>query len=357
MKFKSLFILSLAFVAAVFFSSCKKDPVNPDETKTIYQKKGVFFTNEGPFTAAGSLYFYEEEANTLHKNVFQTENNDALIGGIVQSAGFFNDKVYLVANGSGKVEVVTQKDMKSAATITGLEQPRYIVKGDGNKAYLTQWGADGASGQVKVINTDNNTVVDSIVLGGGPEQILFSDNKLYVPNSGGYGSDSMLAIINAADNTVTKQVEVGGCPTQITKSSDGTIWVLAAGCYDTNWMQKNGHIAKIEGDNATHVYEFPYGPLDNLTESPDGTMLFVTSSLGVYRFDKSTGVFDVNPVISGSVYGMDINKKNHKLYTGVANGNEKGKVYVYDLDADNQPSVSDTLDAGIFPGEFYFMGY
>lgn len=352
MKFNFLKISSMALLAILLVASCKDDePVVVE--KPLFEKEGFFATNEGPFGGNGSLYFYEKETGTVHANAFAEANNGAVIGQFVQSAAFIGDNAYLVANGSNKIEVVNHSDLKSVGTITGVTQPRYLVEGAGNVAYVSQWG-NGFSGQVKVVNTDDLTVTDSIVIGGGPEGMLVDNAKLYVTNSGGYGADSTLFILNTGDNSIAKEVEVGGCPTRIVKSADGTIWVMAAGCYDASFAQQNGHITKLEGDNATHIYAHT-DPLDNMVESPDGADLFVTSFGGVFRFNKANGAFDSEPVIVGGFYSLGVDKKANKLYVGMHNGGEPGTIYVYDLGAGNMPAIVDSLDAGVYPGEFYFQ--
>ncbi len=348
MKFNFLKVLSLVLAASFVMTSCDPEP-EPIE-QTLYEKEGVFIINEG--SANGSLSFIDG-AGTIHNDLFQAENDGAVIGKYVQSASFIDDKIFLVAGGSGKVEVVNNSDIKTAGTITGLANPRYMIEGDGDQAYVSQWGTTGTNGQVMVVNTKDYTVTDSINLGNGPEMMLLSDDKLYVANSGGYGADSTLVIVNATDNSTIKKVDVGGCPTQLLESN-GTVWVMAAGCYDAAFIQGNGQIAKIENDIATHLYAFPYGPLDNLTESADGTKLYITSSLGVYSFDKATGFFSTTPLIEGSFYGMDLNKATNKLYLAKTDYVNPNEVLIYDMSGDTPNKIS-TVTAGLSTGEFYFQ--
>jgi len=270
---------------------------------------------------------------------------------------FVNDKGFLVANNAKKIEVVKQRDLTSLGTVLGLQQPRFVAKRNETEAYVSQWGETGSNGQINVINTNDYTIVDSIVTGGGPEQLLVSDSKLYVPNSGGYKKDSVVSVYNISDNTLAKSITVGGCPTRILKSDDGVIWVSSTGCYVAN-----GAISKIENDEATHIYEFSHGQINAIDESPDGGMLFlirnqfgVSSGQGVYRFDKSTSTFEGTPIIEGAYYGIGVDKTNKKIYLGLDDGSDDGKVLVYDLDASNMPTFVDTMLVGRFPNGFLFQ--
>lgn len=359
MNFKSFFLLAITLLSVTMFTACDPDPdPDPVESTPQFKKKGVFIINEGVFNSgSGSLAFYDNEDKKLLDNVFETANNGALIGNVFQSMALIQDKGFLVANNAKKVEVVKHDDMTSLGTITGLDQPRYVAERNGSEIYVSEWGSVFGVGQVKVVNTSDYSVTDSIVLGGGPEQLLVSDNKLYVPTSGGWGSDSVLSIYNISDNSLVTKIVVGGCPTRIIKSDDGTIWVSSTGCYS-----ENGRIAKIENDQATHIYEFAHGQIGALQDSPDGTMLFVnrneygaTSGQGVYRFNKATATFDADPIVEGAFYGIGVDKTNKKLYIGLDNGTDNGKVYVYNLDASNMPTLTDSMTVGRFPNGFLFQ--
>jgi len=356
MNFKFFILLAVTLMTVSLFTACNPDPEPDPEPTPQFQKKGVFIINEGLFGASGSLSFYNNEDDTLISDVFATQNNGALIGNVFQSMTFIGDKGFLVANAAKKIEVVKHDDFTSVGTVTGVEQPRFVVERNNSQAYVSQWGASGSDGQIKIINTDNLTVVDSIVIGGGPEQLLVSDDKLYVANSGGWGSDSVVAVYNTSDNSLVKTIPAGGCPTRIIKSDDGVIWVASTGCY-----VGNGAIAKIENDQATNVYEFSHGIINGFDESPDGSMLFLirneygaADGQGVYRFNKATSTFDGTPIIGGGFYGIGVDKTNKKLYVGKENGAD-GTVYVYDLDASNNPTLVDSMTVGHFPNGFIFQ--
>ncbi len=359
MNFKFLMTLAVTLMTVSLFTACNPDPEpDPIPTTPQYQKKGVFMLSEGVFSSgSGSLAFYDYEDKKLIADVFQTQNNGALIGNVFQSMAFANDKAFLVANNAQKVEVVKHDDFVSVGTVTGLDQPRFVAGRNGSEVYVSQWGASGSDGQIKIVNTDNYTIVDSIVVGGGPEQLLISDDKLYVPNSGGWSNDSVVYVYNTTDNSFIKTIPAGGCPTRIIKSDDGVIWVSSTGCYLTN-----GAITKIENDQATNIYEFSHGQINTFDESPDGSMLFLirnqygaVDGQGVYRFNKATSTFEGTPVIDGSFYGIGVDKTNKKLYLGKDDGSDNGKVYVYDLDASNEPTLVDSMSVGRFPNGFLFQ--
>lgn len=358
MNVKSFILLTVTLLTLTMFAACRPDPKPDPDPTPQFEKKGVFIISEGTFgSGTGSLAFYDYDDDKLIEDVFQTQNNGAFVGNIFQSMAFVNDKGFLVANNAKKIEVVNQRDFTSLGTVLGLQQPRFVAKRNETEAYVSQWGASGSDGQINVINTNDYTIVDSIVIGGGPEQLLVSDSKLYVPNSGGWSTDSVVSVYNISDNTLVKSITVGGCPTRILKSDDGVIWVSSTGCYVAN-----GAISKIENDEATHIYEFSHGQINAIDESPDGGMLFLIrnqfgagSGQGVYRFDKSTSTFEGTPIIEGAYYGIGVDKTYKKLYLGLDDGSDDGKVLVYDLDASNMPTFVDTMLVGRFPNGFLFQ--
>jgi len=357
MNSKFFTLLTIVLMTVSLFTACRPE-TDPDPTPTPqFQKKGVFIINEGVFSSdPGSVSFFDIEDDKLINNAFEDQNNGAFIGDVFQSMALANGKGFLVANNSQKIEVVKHDDFTSLGTVTGLNQPRFIAERNGTQVYVSQWGATGSNGQINIVNTDNYTVVDSIMIGGGPEQLLVADDKLYVPNSGGWSSDSVVNVYNTSDNSLVKTIPVGGCPIRIIKSDDGVIWVAGTGCYVAN-----GTIAKIENDQATNIYEFNHGQINTFTESPDGNMLFLirnqfgsVTGQGVYRFNKATSTFDGTPVIEGGFYGIGVDKTNKKLYVGKDNGTD-GLVYVYDLDVNNDPTLVDSMTVGRFPNGFLFQ--
>ena len=117
--------------------------------------------------------------------------------------------MYIVVNNSGKIEVVDRDYLKSIATINGLISPRYISVLDTkglcykplfrfhdnsrsdfkhnfrvyrseasfgsdvrrqSKAFVAHWAGGN---KVFVINTPDNTVIDSIEVGMEPESMVF----------------------------------------------------------------------------------------------------------------------------------------------------------------------------------------
>ncbi len=101
--------------------------------------------NEGNFRSGnGSLSFFSYDSLKLFNHVFQ-EVNKRPLGDIPYSINILGGKAYIVVNNSGKIEVADQNNMTSAATIDGINSPRYIAFVSDVKAYVTSLYSDSVT--------------------------------------------------------------------------------------------------------------------------------------------------------------------------------------------------------------------
>ena len=139
-----------------FLSSCKKDTVEPNENPTY--ENGAFIINEGPFqNGSGTLSFYSRQSGEISNDIYQNANEKVQLGNIVHSMTIHNDLAYIVVNNSNKIIIANAKNLENVGEITGFELPRYFLPIDDNKAFVSQWGADGVTGSIKVIDLQTNT--------------------------------------------------------------------------------------------------------------------------------------------------------------------------------------------------------
>jgi YVTN family beta-propeller protein len=90
------------------------------------------------------------------------------------------------------------------------------VRPDGSRAYVTNRSSDSVS----VINTSNNTVIDTVTVGSDPNGVAVSPDgsRVYVTN---YDSGSV-SVINTSNNTVIATVTVGAEHIAVAVSPDGS---------------------------------------------------------------------------------------------------------------------------------------
>ena len=335
-----------------FFVSCEKDNKEPDVQGPY--KTGVFVTNEGPFqTGTGTVSFYNRDTKEVTPDIFQKENASRVLGNIVQSMTIIKDRAYIVVNNAKTVEVVERGTFKTIATIEGFDQPRYILGVADNKAYVSQWGATGLDGSIKVVNLESNTIESSIVVGTGPEEMTQIGDRVYVVNSGGFGVDSLVSVIDVSSNTVTQSIEVAKNPVGIVVDKNQDIWVLSRGV--TDWANPansiKGALTKISNNEVALNIELLNGA-GNLAINKNKDQLFYT--LNAQLFDHQIGetALRSTPMLSRNFYSVAVDPTTNMLFCADAKDfQSNGEVFIYGMDG----VVRDSFEVGIIPGGFVFQ--
>ena len=152
MKNRQLILALL--LSAMTAVSCKKDNNTEPAAAASTYSNGVFITHEGAFQGNNaSVSFYGKGNGKLSNDIFNTVNSRPL-GDVVQSMTIHNGKGYILVNNSQRVEVVNISDFKSSG-VFNLPSPRYAVGITNDKLYVSDWGATGMEGSIKVINTSS----------------------------------------------------------------------------------------------------------------------------------------------------------------------------------------------------------
>lgn len=354
---KLFFLLSLS--ATLFIQSC--DDNDPDPAKP--GKDGYFVVNEGGFpNENASISYYDRATNQLTNDLFASVNGRPL-GVQAQSMTIFEDKGYIMVQGSGKIEIIDADEYTSQGTITSdIENPRYFVGISSTKGYVSDWGADGITGTVKVIDLNTNAVVKTIPTGQGANRMLKVGDLVYVTNSGGYGYDNTVKVIDTSSDAVTNTIIVGDNPNSIQQDAAGNVWVSSSGMtvYNDDWTvdeenSTKGSISKI-GSNNTEVLrmelpEIGYGGAGSLSISPDGETLYYISNGSIYALSTTATALPSSPLVSKAYYGLSVDPFTGNLIGTLApNFSSAGTVEVMD----DQGSVTGTYTAGIGPNGAYF---
>ena len=228
--FRSL-ILTVALTATTLgFTSCSNDNDGPSGA---YAEDGVFVVNEGNYgTPNGSVSYYSKSSKQVQNGIFSKENEMRPLGDVVQSMSIHNDRAYIVANNSNKIEIVNAYTFKSEGVVEGLKLPRYFAALNNSKGYATEWVNYG-QGRVAVIDLTTKSVVKTIAVGVMPEQLLVANGKLYVANSG----DNFVSVINTATDAVEKTITVADAPKELVLDKNNNLWILSGGkvAYKPDW--------------------------------------------------------------------------------------------------------------------------
>ena len=340
MKSKLRLLLGFVYlVSLTFLPSCDGDP---DPTPPPGEK-GFYIVNEGAFgNNNASLSFYDRETGQVINDVFKDTNGRPL-GDQAQSMIVFEGRGYIVVQNSGKVEVIDIEDNSSIKTITdGIESPRYFIGITAAKGYLSDWGADGLTGTVKVINLQTLAVAKTIPVGHGPNKMLKLGEKVYVANSGGFGYDNTLAVLDVTTDELITTTTVCDNPNSLQVDNAGNIWVACGGnlVYNQDFSINESASTKsaLRKIQASVFMELPfpkftYGTLGSLEISPNGQTLYYTFDGAVYSMATSAGQLPAQSLINKSYYGLSVDPFTGEIIGGlVTSFSSAGKIEVYGAD-------------------------
>ncbi|NCP46592.1 MAG: hypothetical protein GW818_09295, partial [Flavobacteriales bacterium] len=228
-----LFGYSILSLLLILFS-CKKEEVGPQCKNCIENPiipnsdNKILIINEGNFGFGNaSISLYNPTSNILNNNVFQQANNYPL-GDVAQSAVLFENKLYIVVNNSGKIEVVNKDTYTSIATITSLISPRHILPINSSKAYVSNI----FSNQIQILNLSNNSISGSITTASNwtEEMLLFNDTA-YVCDM----KNNNLLLINTTNDQLIDSVKMGVQPNSIVIDKNNKFWILCDGGFNTDF--------------------------------------------------------------------------------------------------------------------------
>lgn len=356
MTLKRNFCLLLGAVFAMtMMTSCDDDSViDPiDPIAPAPYALGTFVINEGPFqNGTGSISFYDDESATVENDIFFTANDPQVLGNIVQSMAIHGDKAYIVVNNAAKVEVVDAGTMIAQNTINGFNQPRYFHAINDNKAYVTEWGADGLTGAVNVVDLTTNAITQTIATGSGSGQMVQVGNQVYVANSGGFGRDSLLSVINSNNDEVTMSIYVGDNPNSLVVDKDDSVWVLAGGYAD--WQNPdnntNGALCKLVNNEVVSSMVVPNGASD-LVINPAADQLYFSVNGQVLKHGVDDLVLDTNAFIDYNFYGLGVDEDGNIWGADAKDFTSNGEVVIYN----NEGTVLESYEVGVIPNGFLFQ--
>ncbi len=336
-KFSKLFIFS--FVLALLFVSCSDNDKDPQKPKGDYDN-GVLILNEGNFgTPNASVSFVNTEDFEVENKIFQGVN-EATLGDVAQSIGFYQDYAFIVLNNSNKVEVVNRYTFESIATLTeNISLPRYVAF-EAGKAYVTNSGTNA------IAVYDANTLVfkSTIDLGKTVNQVIAEDSYIYVQNAS-YGSGKEITVIDASTDQVVKTIDLGEDYNEMTEGDD-MIYATA-----------NTGLIKVDLNTNEVAGTITYG--DGVAKGgkidvEDGMIYFVS---GKFIYEVMSGATEVNnpPLIEVSTdatwdagYGFGV--EDGLIFYAIVNGfTAPSTVYIYN---DSGEKIKE-ITAGMGTNAFY----
>lgn len=342
------------------FTSCLTD----DKSKNIASErfeKGVFVISEGIFgQTSGTVTFINRDSQLVVQDIFKGVNNRDL-GDVVQSMTVLEEKAYLVVNNANKIEVVNRLNFKELAQVIGLEQPRYMVVGDSNLAYISQWGSTGLDGRIQVLNTETNQILNSIPVGKGPEKMLFLKPFLYVTLAGGYGQAKELLKIDTRDLTITQRLAIGESPNSLQLSADGnSLWVACSGFNSyTTYPEIDSSKSEAGGLFKIDLNTFSISDSMRFSIGSGASKLVRNKLLGdVYYLLKNQRIHEFNAnsmqlesLNTQTYYGLSFDQKYQEIYAMTYAGIQKAQANCFSTSG----VLIDSFPVGFFANSCVFV--
>ncbi|MFT7198266.1 MAG: YVTN family beta-propeller protein [Marinoscillum sp.] len=354
------FFISILIAGSAFFTSCQDE--DPTPVTPQVGAEGYFIVNEGAWGAGNaSLSFFDRNTGSVSNDLFYNANNKRALGDQAQSMAIHDTLGYIVVQNSGKIEVIDISNYKSVATIDEeIESPRYFIGYSATKGYVSDWGSDGVSGSVKVVDLTTFNVTKTISTGQGANQLLLDGDQLYVVNGGGWGRDNSLVIINTTTDEIAEEIEVGDNPNSLQIDAAGNIWVLTSGHsqYDENFAlveaeSTKGALVKLDASGEVEL-TFPFESFSSpkgLKINKDGNTLYYNYSGAIYQMETTETILPTVAFVDKSFYGFAIDPFDGSIIGCEApDFSTSGNMLIYS----NAGVLTSTIKVGIAPNSCTF---
>ncbi len=355
------------FVCFIFLliSGCSKDPIRektvdpvsppPGDTAKLSYKNGIFVINEGNLSwANASITYIDNKTDSVYQDIFESANSRDL-GDVAQSMKVLGNKGYIIVNNSNRVEVVSLKDFKTLASITGFNSPRYLEFIDSTKAYVTNMKKN-----ISVVDLKSMTIVKNIATPYWTENLLHYGQYMFVTCIGSFNESSanrkaQVYVIDTQSDMIIDSILMGKEPVSITVDRKNKIWVICTGGYnnyEAPTLKRIDPVLMIVDKSFT--FSVQQGVPSRLCINPTADTLYYIYG-GVFQMPVSAGELPAEPLIPANghlFYGLAIHPETGQVYVSDAvNYVQSG--YIFKCSQANG-QVLHTYKAGRIPGSFCF---
>lgn len=347
MRSTSLFLLLLILI------SCKKEKDKPIPS-TSSLSNGIMVLNEGLFQYNNASLSWINLSDFSCDNTFFEQKADRYLGDTGNDLKRYGNKIYVVVNVSGTVEVLdalTGKSLKQISFKDGNsnKQPRSIAF-YGSKAFVSCF-----DGYVDVLDTVSLQIEKRIKVGSNPDQIIASNSKIIVSNSGGLNApelDSTISIINPLSLIEEDKLVVGKNPGDL-EVIENELFVIARGNYSS--IAPSLKKVDLTTSNVSLV------PVSNpsILEKMNGKLLITyqssnTQYLGL--FDVSTNNWITSSFVSianvTTLYNIHFEPINQHIYLFDAQGyTTSGKI----IEHDQNGVLVRSFNVGLIPNSLIYF--
>ncbi len=352
---KNYVVLFFVGFSLLFIASCAKDGAD-DEPITSFGD-GIFIVNtESETSEKSAVSYYDRTRNEVVNDIF-LKKNSMPIAKAMYSMSVFNGKGYLVVAGVGKILVVDPISMEMEATIDGFELPHHFLPIGNNKAYVSQWGSDGVTGSVKVVDLISNSITGTIPTRGGPEHLLKQGNSVYITMTGGYFIDSVVTVINTSTDQISKNIAVDLVPSSMQLDKNGDIWVLCRGLIDFQNPDntRQGKLIKLVNDEVDLSITVASAASDLVINNSKDVLYFLNpvASSWTWEHPISSTTLATVPFIDVPVNHLGHDPETDLLLgANIGNTQQNGELVLFDAAGKEEAR----FEVGILPTGFWAKG-
>lgn len=348
----------ILILSQLLFLSCRDLPV-----ETIFapvgEKQGVFISCEGNFMYGNSsLSFYDKVNRQVYNQVFFARNG-APLGDVAQSLAFWANSLFVVVNNSGKVVVINPVTLEFKGVITGLVSPRYIQFINDKKAYVS----DLYARRITVFNPSTLEKAGYISVTDGKagsskhptETFARVENLVFVTC---WSYDNLVLVIDTDSDTLVDSISVPAQPKKIVVDCKGKIWVLTGGSYQgAQGGYENPGLVRIDPDTKTVEQIMRWDshadkPGDMKLNPAKDTLLIIAGDL--YKMPVTDRRLPASPAIHAEnrlFFSLGVDPENGDIYlTDAIDYSQNAVIYRYT----SSGIPIDTFRVGINPGDFLF---
>ncbi|MEX2602537.1 MAG: DUF5074 domain-containing protein [Balneolaceae bacterium] len=352
-------LFTLLILFCVSFSACSDNPASDSEP---FELVNVLVVNEGNWSDGnGEITSYNPESQQAFQNRFEQVNQRPLAG-IIQSATFYENRLFLVTNNSDKLEIADAASLESIATLyfDGEDEiamtPSSFIPVSETKGYMTGL----YSNKAVVVDLENYTVGETeIPVGSNPRDAEVIGTHLFIAN-GGFGNDKTLTVINTVTDEAESTIEVGSGPIRLISDQIGRLWVVSNGyqAYDEDWNRDPendlpGRVDVVDGATAQVIQTIETGgsPLSIALHEAAG-VAWVVNTDAVQEIDMNSYEVTDTALIPRRFNGIGFSNVENLFYLADSRGyTDPGQAIFYNLEG----AAVDSFPAGIAPREFLFQ--